>query len=742
MHLRMSMPEIAVPGRRARDRPGDGADRPERERERKSFAGLRGLVRGRPADPAWSRPALIGVAGLAGVLMVWGLTVSGYANTYYAAAGQAASESWHAMFFNATDLSGYVSLDKGPLPDWMIGISGRIFGFSSLSMLLPDAACGVASVVILHDLVRRTVGHRAAILAAGMLAVTPVTVLVSRYNNPDALLAVLMVGAAWAIVRALESGRLRHLLISAVLLGLAFNTKMLEAYLVLPALAITFLVAGPGGLGRRVGRTAVAGLVLGVVSFAWYGTMMLIPAADRPYVGDSTNNSWFGLIFGSNGLSRVAGRGAGGPGFGGGGFGGGMGGTTGPLRLFDAQIGGQIAWLIPLALVGLVHGLWVRRAAPRTDRGRAAFLLLGLWAVTGWAVLSFSKGTFHAYYTSAIGPPVAGLAGAGLVGLAGGARRRLRVAGVLAASLALTGWLAFGLLGDAPGFAVWLPWAVLGAGGLSAVAVLATGIRRWPIRRGLGGLALACAGVAVLGGPSAYAIATVGHGQTGSDPTAGPAGAGRGPGDAAGRRFAVAGGGGGGGFGAVFGRRGPAGGELADRGSAGGLRPAGIGSPGGLRPAGGAGSPGGFGFAGGFAGGAADPQLVAYLKAHRDGAEYLVAATGSQVAGLIQLASGDPVVSMGGFMGADPAPTAAELAGLVRAGRVRYVLLGGGGFGGAAGPRPGAAGGRGDGGASASVSTARQAWVIGHCQTVDYGGSTGAAGGRATTLYSCSASDA
>jgi 4-amino-4-deoxy-L-arabinose transferase-like glycosyltransferase len=701
----MPTPEIAVPGARAAGGP-----------QRRRAIGLRRIVCGPATAPAWSRPALIGVAGLAGVLMVWGLTVSGDANTYYAAAGQAASQSWRAMFFDAADLSGYVSLDKGPLPDVMIGLSGRIFGFSSLSMLLPEAICGVVSVVLLHDLVRRVVGHRAAIAAAGMLALTPVTVLVSRYNNPDALLAVLLVAAAWALVRALETDRLRDLVLSAVLLGLAFNTKMLEAYVVVPALAITFVVAGRGRLRRRLGRLSVAGGVLGLVSFAWYATMMLIPAADRPYVGDTTHNSWFQLIFGENGFARVTGR-SGGPGggLGGGGFAGGfgrgMGGAAGPLRLFDSQIGGQIAWLLPVAMIGLVYGLWTRRAQPRTDRTRAAYLLLGLWAVTGWAVLSFSGGIFHAYYTSVIAPPVAGLAGAGLVGLAGGARRHVRVAGVLAAAVAATGWLAFTLLGDAPGFVGWLRWVVLGAGGLAGVAVLASQIHRPSVRRLTGWLAALATGIAVLGGPSAYAIATLGHGQSGSDPTAGPVVGGGGRGG-----FAFVGGGRGGGSGAVFGRRGPAAGPQAQRGSAGGLR---RGSP------------------IGATGGPVDPGLVSYLEAHRDGARYLVAATGSQIAGPIELATGEPVITMGGFMGADPAPSVAQLAGLVGDGQLRYVLVGGGGGGFGGGGRGGGAFG---GGRSASVSSARQTWVTGHCKAVDYGsGSSGGRGG--VSLYSCSAAD-
>jgi 4-amino-4-deoxy-L-arabinose transferase-like glycosyltransferase len=271
------------------------------------------------------------VGVLAGVLVFWALTASGYANNWYADGALAASRSWKAFFDNAADLSGVVSIDKGPLSEWMMGLSGRIFGFSSFSMLLPDALCGIASVILLHDAVRRTLGHWAALLAALMLALSPVSVVMDRYNDPEALLALLLVASAWALVRALESGRLRHMLLCGAFVGLAFNTKMLEAYMVVPGLAVSFAVAGRGGWRRRLGHLLSGGAVMVVVSFAWFTTMMLIPAADRPYVGSRTNNSWFSLIFGYNGLSRLTGAGPGG----------------GLTRLLTGTfVGGQIGWLL------------------------------------------------------------------------------------------------------------------------------------------------------------------------------------------------------------------------------------------------------------------------------------------------------------------------------------------------------------------------------------------------------------
>jgi 4-amino-4-deoxy-L-arabinose transferase-like glycosyltransferase len=446
------------------------------------LATTRGLARGRQKDPWWSRPGLIAVSVLAAVLVMWALTISGDANSYYADAALAASKSWTAFFTNAADLSGYVSLDKGPLSDWMMGLSGRIFGFGSLSMLLPNALCGVAAVLLLHRLMRRAFGHGTALLAALMLALSPVSVVMARYNNPDALLALLLVAAAWALVRSLESARLRDIVLCGLFVGLAFNTKMLEAYLIVPGLAIAFLIGAQGSVRRRIGHLLAGGAVMGVVSVAWFGTMMLIPAANRPYVGDSTNNSWFQLIFGANGFSRVSGSGKGG--FGRGGGGGGLGGATGPLRLLSTEIGGQIAWLLPLALLGVITVLWLRRRTPRSDLRRGTVIILGLWMLAGYLVFSFSKGTFHSYYTSAIAPAVAALAAVALVALGQRARKEWGATITLALAVAGTAVLSYVILSRTPTFVPWLRWTILVAGPLAGTANLLVrlGVRpqRWP----------------------------------------------------------------------------------------------------------------------------------------------------------------------------------------------------------------------------------------------------------------------
>jgi 4-amino-4-deoxy-L-arabinose transferase-like glycosyltransferase len=648
------------------------------------------LVASREGDPAWSRPLLWLVAVVAGVLAFWGLTRNGYANTYYAEAAQAASHSWTAWFTNALDVSGSVSLDKGPLSNMLMGLSGRIFGFSSFSMLLPEALCGVGSVLVLHNVVKRTLGHRAAIGAALILALTPIFVAMSRFNNPDAVLVLTAVGAAWGLVRALESGRLRHLMVAAVCVGLAFNVKMLEAYLIVPALALTFMVAGKGSARRRLGQLSLAGLAMAVVSFAWYGTMMMLPAADRPWVGDTTDNSWWSLIFGANGLSRVSGTGSGaGPGGGGGGFGG----STGALRLFNQIVGGQIGWLLPLAAAGLALGLWTRRGAGRGDLGRSAYLLWGGWAVVSWAVFSFSQGIFHPYYTALLAPAIAVLAAGGLVEAWDRARGSVVWAAVLAAAVIASAALAARLLGNASGFVPWLAPAVVGvavAGG--AALILARVGRDRPRARRLAAVAAACGALALLAGPTAYSVATVGRSVTGSNPLAGPASVGDlggGPGGVGGppQGFARAGG-------AAFGPP-PAGQQLFSGPAAGG------------RPA------GGFG-------GDVSKTLVSYLETHQGSARYLLAAVGSNTAAAVALQSGRDVIDMGGFMGSDPAPSLAKLEQLVHSGQLHYVLLGGRGGGGGPG------GGRGTAG-----TAARDAWIQAHGTVVTVPGQTTTAG----TLY-------
>jgi 4-amino-4-deoxy-L-arabinose transferase-like glycosyltransferase len=565
--------------------------------------------------PGWSRPALIAVIALAAALTLIDVTRSGYGNTYYAAGALAASRSWSALLNNAADLGGYVSLDKGPLPDWLMGLSGRVFGFGSFSVMVPNALYATAAVFVLHDTVRRVLGHQIAIVAALIMALTPVVVLVGRYNAPDALLLLLLVCAAWSLTLAVQSGQLRELSLCAVFVGLGFNTKMLEAYLVAPALILAYLLAAPGSLRRRLGELALAAGVALLVSIAWFGAMTLVPAGERPYVGDSGENSWFGLILEGNGIQRVAGSsGAFARQF-----------ESNLTYLFGAHLAGQIAWLLPLALCGLLVGLRVTWGSRRTRPAFGAYVMWGGWALVGCVVLSFSAGTRHAYYTSVLAPAIATLAASALVTLWHSARRSRSAALALALAVGATAAISFAVLADSGAFVPWLRWLVIACGGAFAAAAVL-----WPrARAALHGrvtrvLGIGVAAVAVLGGPAAYSLATAARAHTGYSPTAGPvlsattAADGRGRPHQAVAASATA-------TGAVF---------------------------------------------------AASLALLGrYLQVHRGRARFLVAATDAKTADPIALATREPVITLGGYTGSDPAPTIAQVQQLIGSARLRFVLL-------------------------------------------------------------------
>ena len=216
-------------------------------------------------ERAW-RLAPVGLGAFAVVVYLWNLTVSGWANAYYSAAAQAASQSWPALFFGALDAAGFITVDKPPLSLWLMGLSVRLLGLSPFAVLLPQALAGVASVLVLHAAVRRQLGREAALIAGVAFAITPVAALMFRYNNPDAVLVLLLVSAAWAVIRGLEDGRLRWPLLAAVLVGSAFLVKYLQAYLVLPAFVLVWLVAAPGSVRRRIGVLLASGAVVVVSS--------------------------------------------------------------------------------------------------------------------------------------------------------------------------------------------------------------------------------------------------------------------------------------------------------------------------------------------------------------------------------------------------------------------------------------------------------------------------------------------
>jgi 4-amino-4-deoxy-L-arabinose transferase-like glycosyltransferase len=654
-----------------------------RTRPRPTRNQTRRLLRGPEGDPRWARPALFGLLALTALLYLWDLTRNGWANDFYAAAVQAGTKSWKAFFFGSFDSANFITIDKTPASLWVMELSGRIFGFSQWSMLVPQALEGVASVALLYAAVRRWFGPAAGLIAGLVLALTPVAALMFRFNNPDALLVLLMTAAAYALVRAIENGRTRWLVWCGVLLGFAFLAKMLQAFLVVPGFAVAYLWAGaPRRLLRRAWQTAVLGAGIVVGAGWWILIAELTPAADRPYFGGSTDNNILQLAIGYNGLGRLTGNetgSIGGRGPGGGGFGG----ATGLLRLFGSEFGGQISWLLPAALISLAAMAWVSRRAVRTDRIRAAALLWGGWVVVTGLVFSYMSGIIHPYYMVALAPGIGALVGIGATALW---NRRLGLAGraVVAATVLVTGVWSYVLLDRTPDWLPWLRWVVLLAGVLGAAAVLAG-----PSLRRLVLLPVVLAMVAGLAGPAAYALDTVNSAHTGALPSAGPATAGFGggpggfagarPGGTAGNGFAGARPGGTTGNGFPGGQAGQFGGP-GGTGTAGGTGTTGgtggTGTTGRPGAAGGTGSPGAAGGPGGGLGGntQVSSALVKLLEQDASAYKWVAATEGSTGAAPLELATGDAVMAIGGFNGTDPWPTLAVFKELVANHEVHYYV--------------------------------------------------------------------
>ena len=472
------------------------------------------------------RPALWTLLAVTAALYLWGLGAAGWANEYYAAAVQAGTQNWKALLFGSIDPGNAITVDKPPAALWVMGLSGRIFGFGTLSMLVPQALMGVASVALVYGAVRRVSGYGAGLLAGAVMALTPVAALMFRFNNPDALLVLLLVVAGYCVTRALDGASTRWVALAGAAVGFAFLAKLLQALLITPALALVVLVAMPGSVRQRL-RDLAVGLLAMVVSAGWYLALVsLWPKDSRPYIGGSTDNSLLQLALGYNGLGRVfggdgnPGGGSGeGPGAGPGPMGGSpmFGGSAGITRIFGESMGTEISWLLPAALIGLAAGLWFTRRAARTDRTRAALLLWGGWLMVTVVVFSFMKGIMHPYYTVALAPAVAALIGISVRELWSGKQFRAP-RWLLAAMVFGTGLWNFVLLDRTPDWLPWLRWVVL-AGSVVVAAVLAAGghrLGRWTA-------ALAAAGLVVgLGGTAAYTVETVLNSHDGGLPISGP----------------------------------------------------------------------------------------------------------------------------------------------------------------------------------------------------------------------------
>ena len=678
------------------------------------------LLRARPGDPVWARPALLGLLVGTGLLYLAGLSRNGWGNEFYAAAVQAGTKSWKAFLFGSLDSSNFITVDKPAGFLWPMELSARVFGMNSWSLLVPQALEGVATVGVLYTTVRRWFGPLAGLIAGAIMALTPVAALMFRFDNPDALLVLLITLAAYATTRAIESGRTRWLVLAGAFVGLGFLAKQLAAFTVLPGLALGYLWAGPPKIGKRIWQLLAGGAAMVGAAGWWVAIVLLTPASDRPYVGGSTDNNILNLTFNYNGFGRLtgteggfggtiprdferilSGSGRGNPGPGGG-IGGAFGGATGITRLFQADFGGQIAWLLPAALLALAAMLWLSRRAPQTDRTRAAALVWGGWLLVTGLVFSYMSGIIHPYYTIALAPAIGALVGIGSVEL-WRVRHAWFACAVLAAGLAITAIWAWILLDRSPGWFPWLRVAIVIAGAAAAGMILArralrptAGWRRTVLAAAPVPLAL----IGGLGAPMAYSMDTAATTQSGAVPSAGPTVAGS--------------------FGIPGARSGFPGG--ADR----------------RLPAG----------AGGGSGGQASisARVAKLLEAGASGYRWAAATVSSTSAASIELGSnGVPVMAIGGFSASDPAPSLAEFEKLVSGHQIHYFVSGGagGGFGGLAGP-PGesgasrasdfaaspdvgahagfaAAGGPGGGSGDASQITS---WVEAHFKRETVGGTT------------------
>jgi 4-amino-4-deoxy-L-arabinose transferase-like glycosyltransferase len=567
------------------------------------------LRRPRALSISLPRHELAALLVFAAVLYLWALDRNGFANEYYSAAVRSMTTSWHAFLYGSFDAAGVMTVDKPPLALWIQALSARIFGFSSWSLLVPQALMGVATVALAYDLTRRRFGRLAGFVAGLALVFTPITVAIARHNNPDALLTLCCTAAVWAVVRGLEDGRTRWMVLAGVAVGLGFEAKMGAALLVVPAIVAAWLWAPPGG---RVRGLLAGGAAMTAVGLAWPLLMWLTPAADRPWISGTSDNSIWSLILGYNGLGRLLGQ-DGGPG---GGMGGAMfGGEPGALRLLNEALGGQAGWLLGVAVVGGLAVLALTRL-DREDARTGWLIAVGGTFLTTAVAFSRAEGIFHPYYVAQLAPFTAALTGAAVATMRGS--RVVAPAAILAgvaAELAIAG-------GDA---------AWVAAVGVAAAALLASGVLQARVRTYVAVAAIA----ALLALPASWSLRTLDHAASGTFPAGGPAttaGMGGGP---------------------------PAGGG---------------GAPGGGGPPGGGGALGGGPPAGGGAFGGDTSTLAAaveYVEAKGGGT--IAVSSQSGAAGSL-ITSGADVAAIGGFSGRESQVSIDWLADAVEQGRIRYVL--------------------------------------------------------------------
>ncbi len=664
----------------------------------------------------WQKLALGAVMLISIFVNFYQLGQSGFGNLFYAAGVKSMADSLHNFFFVSYDPGGFVTIDKPPLGFWLQAMSVKLFGFTPFSIFLPQALAGVLAVLVLFYLVRRHFGVTAGLLAGLALALSPLSVVTARNNTIDSTLAFTLLLGAWAILKAAETGKWRWLLLSATLVGIGFNVKMLEAYLVIPAFGLLYLLAAPRRAWTRIGQLLVAVLVLLAVSLSWAVVVDLTPASQRPYVGSSKDNSEISLAFGYNGVDRLLGRfglGGGGRGVGprqssspttgssplvdangggnsansyarrgGGGFGSG---SPGPLRLFTEQTGGQISWLLPIAILGILALLWQRRPRFQRDHQQQSLLLWGTWVLTMGVFFSISS-FFHQYYMTTFAPAICALFGIGIVVMWQDYRRGGWRGWLLPLAILATAAEQIYFITSNPAWGTWLiPLIAIPCALVALVLSVARLLSRLEIDPRLLMPALGLGVAALLLTPATWSAIPALQNMAISTPSAGPS-----------QRS---------GFG-----------HFADNNNT------------------------------------TSTSLISYLEANQGDAKYLVATPSSMSADAIILATNRPVMAMGGFAGADPILTTSQLASLVTNGTVHFFLLNNPSrqhqfgrnalseFG--AGGLPAAAQSRAPGffGFGGKAQSALTSWVTKHCTAVpasEWQSASRGGSGSATLLYDC-----
>jgi 4-amino-4-deoxy-L-arabinose transferase-like glycosyltransferase len=710
----------------------------------------------RQAPQLWQRIALGAILLLSIAMNFLLLGQNGYGNLYYASGVRSMIDSWHNFFFVSFDPGGFVTIDKPPLGFWLQAFSAKIFGFTPFSIFLPQAVCGVLAVLLLYYLVRRHFGVVAGLIAALALAVTPISVVTDRNNTIDGTLALALLLAAWAVIHAAETGKLRWLLLSAVFVGIGFNIKMSEAYLVVPALGVTYLFCAPRKVWTRIWHLALALVVMLVISLSWAVAVDLTPASQRPWVGSTQDNSELSLAFGYNGLNRLHiggiggnnGRGGNRSGTGaaqknntttadtaarattttdqstrtqsgnngnaenrpqqfqGGPF---QTGATGPFRLFSASLGGQIAWLLPFALLAIVALAWQRRPNFQVDRQQLGLILWGFWLLT-MATFFTLDGNFHQYYMTEMSPGLSALVGIGVVTMWQDYRRPGWRGWLLPIALVATAAAQIYILLSYPTYERWLSPLI---GVLTALVVLALIIFRLklPMRLQLSpfriaNLVMGIGLFTLLISPTIWAGYSVIHNTENSFPTAGPS---------AQNNF--------GGF--------PNGNARANRQNS-------VNTARNRTERQSAFAGGQFG---GFGGDTiqTNSALIAYLETHQGNTRFLLATPSSNMADSIILTTNKPVMAMGGFSGNDPILTTSSLQTLIHNGTVRFFLLNA--------PRTTQGQNGRFGGLGGNRQNALTAWISNNCSVVPtsaWQSSTarGGAGLGGNQLYDCASARA